>query len=153
MTVLQTKFILETLATLADTVLHSSTIGIISSYIFSCRDRVELSPFRLLFHASKPSSDFWRFGLSRSSPWASAQVVSLVFNEWSHEKGVILDVGWSSITCGTHPPTFGTSVHLEIEEKQRFGNRGKRRAVSVFKGRVLQIADYTFDIGFPVWPD
>ena len=62
---------------------------------------------------------------------------------------MILDVGWSSITRGT----FGTSVHLEIEEKQRFGNRGKRRAVSVFKRRVLEIADYTFDIGFPVWPD
>jgi hypothetical protein len=84
---------------------------------------------RLFFHASKPSSNFWRFGLTRSSPWASAQVLSLVFNEWSHEKGVILDIGWSSITCGTQPPTFETSVHLEIEEKQRFGNKGRQRAV------------------------
>ncbi|KAI0006174.1 hypothetical protein BJV74DRAFT_802632 [Russula compacta] len=84
---------------------------------------------RLFYHASKPSSSFWRFGLRRSSPWASAQVISLVFNEWSHEKGVILDIGWSLMTCGTHPPTFGTSVHLEIEERQHFGNRGKQRAV------------------------
>lgn len=87
--------------------------------------------FRLFFHASKPSSNFWRFGLSRSSPWASAQVLSLVVNEWSHEKGVILDIGWSSITCGTQPPTFETSVHLEIEEKQRFGNKGRQRAVRI----------------------
>jgi len=41
---------------------------------------------------------------------------------------VVLDIGWSSITCGTHPPTFGTTVHLEIEERQRFGNRGQQRA-------------------------
>ncbi|KAH9966817.1 hypothetical protein BC827DRAFT_1178574 [Russula dissimulans] len=82
---------------------------------------------RLFFYASKPSSDVWRFGLSRSSPWASAQVISLVFNEWSHEKGVVLDVGWSLVTCGTHPPTFEASVHLEIEERKRFGNKGKQR--------------------------
>jgi hypothetical protein len=88
---------------------------------------------RLLFHASKPSAEFWRFGLSGSSPWASAQVISLVFNEWLHEKGVILDIGWSSITPGTYPPIFGTTVHLVIEERQRFGNRGKQRAVRVLK--------------------
>jgi hypothetical protein len=87
--------------------------------------------FRLFFHASKPSFNFWRFGLSRSSPWAEAQVLSLVFNEWSHEKGVMLDIGWSSITCGTQPPTFETSVHLDIEERQRFGNKGRQRAVRI----------------------
>ena len=93
--------------------------------------RIEPSSFRLFLHVFKLSSEFWRFGLSRSSPWASAQVLSLVFNEWSHEKGVILDIGWSSITCGTQPPTFETSVHLEIEERQRFGNKGRQRAVRI----------------------
>jgi hypothetical protein len=43
MTALQTNFILATLATLANSVLHSNTIGIISSYIYSSRDLVELS--------------------------------------------------------------------------------------------------------------
>jgi hypothetical protein len=44
---------------------------------------------------------------------------------------VILDIGWSSITRGTNPPTFETSVHLEIEERRRFGNSGKQRAVRI----------------------
>jgi hypothetical protein len=65
--------------------------------------------------------------LTRSSPWAAAQVVSVVFNEWSHEKGVILDIGWSVLDRCTHPPTFQSSVHLEVEEKRSFGNRGKQR--------------------------
>ncbi|KAI0256849.1 hypothetical protein BJV78DRAFT_1167398 [Lactifluus subvellereus] len=82
---------------------------------------------RLLFHAFKPSSDVSRFGLSRSSPWASAQVISLVFNEWTHEKGVFLDIGWSSMDCATRPPTFRTSVHLEVEDTRHFGNKGKQR--------------------------
>ncbi|KAI9507364.1 hypothetical protein F5148DRAFT_120411 [Russula earlei] len=103
---------------------------------------------RLLFHTSKPSSSFWKFGLSRSSPWASAQLISLFFNEWSHEKGVLLDIGWSSMTCGTYPPTFGTSVHLEIEEKQRFGNRGKQRAVRARRTRALQLANLDFAQAF-----
>lgn len=37
------------------------------------------------------------------------------------------------MTCGTHPPTFETSVHLEIEERQRFGNKGRQRAVRILK--------------------
>ncbi|KAI9437821.1 hypothetical protein BJY52DRAFT_1325281 [Lactarius psammicola] len=82
---------------------------------------------RLFFHALNPSCSVWRYGLSRSSPWATAQVVSVVFNEWSHEKGVILDIGWSFLDCCTHPPTFRSSVHLEVEEKRNLGNRGKQR--------------------------
>jgi len=82
---------------------------------------------RLFFHALDPSSGVWRYGLSRSSPWAAAQVVSVVFNEWSHEKGVILDVGWSLLDRCTHPPTFRSTVHLEVEERRGFGNRGKQR--------------------------
>jgi hypothetical protein len=127
----QTKFISETSDIQANSVPRSSTIGINSFCISSFPLSYRAISFRLFFHVSKPSSNFWRFGLSRSSPWASAQVVSLVFNEWSHEKGVILDIGWSSVTCGTHPPTFETSVHLEVEERQRFGNKGGQRAVRI----------------------
>ncbi|KAH9005310.1 hypothetical protein EDB86DRAFT_2882847 [Lactarius hatsudake] len=82
---------------------------------------------RLVFHALNPSFSVWRYGLNRSSPWATAQVVSIVFNEWSHEKGVILDIGWSLLDRCTHPPTFQSSVHLEVEEKRTLGNRGKQR--------------------------
>ncbi|KAF8274876.1 hypothetical protein EI94DRAFT_1711916 [Lactarius quietus] len=82
---------------------------------------------RLFFHALDPSSGVWRYGLSRSSPWTAAQIVSVVFNEWSHEKGVILDIGWSFLDRCTHPPTFRSTAHLEVEEKRSFGNRGKER--------------------------
>lgn len=82
---------------------------------------------RLFFHALDPSSGVWRYGLTRSSPWAAAQVVSLVINEWSLEKGVILDMGWSVLDHCTHPPTFRSTIHLEVEEKRGFGNKGKRR--------------------------
>lgn len=57
---------------------------------------------------------------------------------------MILDIGWSSTTCGTHPPIFGTTVHLEIEERQRFGNRGKQRTVSIRETRALEMATHTF---------
>jgi len=29
--------------------------------------------------------------------------------------------------CATHPPTFRTSVHLEVEDARNFGNKGKQR--------------------------
>jgi hypothetical protein len=126
----QTRFISET-DSQANSVPRSSTTGINSFCFSSFPLSYRAISFRLFFHVSKPSSNFWRFGLSTSSPWTSAQVFSLVFNEWSHEKGVILDIGWSSITCGTQPPTFETSVHLETEERQRFGNKGRQRAVRI----------------------
>lgn len=131
MTAPQTRLISETLDSRANSVPRSSTIGINSFCISSFPISYRAISFRLFFHASKPSSNFWRFGLSRSSPWAFAQVFSLVFNEWSHENGVVLDIGWSSITCSTQPPTFETSVHLEVEERQRFGNKGRQRAVRI----------------------
>ena len=128
MIVPQTKLISETTDSQANSVPRSSTIGINSF----CLSIIALSHLiRSFFHAFKPSSNPSRFGLSRSSPWASAQVLSLVFNEWSHEKGVILDIGWSWISCDTQPPTFETSVHIEIEERQRFGNKGRQRAVRI----------------------
>jgi hypothetical protein len=126
----QTKFISETSDSQAKSVPRSSIIGM-NSFCISSFPSYRVISFRLFFHASKRSSNFSRFGLSRSSSWASAQVLSLVFNEWSHEKGVVLDIGWSSITCGTQPPTFETSVHLDIEERQRFGNKGRQRAVRI----------------------
>lgn len=89
--------------------------------------------------------------MSRSSPWAAAQVVSVVFNEWSHEKGVILDVGWSFLDRCTHPPTFRSTVHLEVEEKRTFGNRGKQRVVSVRSFGGVGHRNECFHLGIPVW--
>ena len=149
----QTKFISETPDSQANSVPRSSTIGINLFCISSFPLLYRAISFRLFFHASKPSFNFWRFGLSQSSPWASAQVVSLVFNEWSHEKGMILDIGWSSITCGTQPPTFESSVHLEIEERRRFGNKGRQRAVRISKASGVEDREQYARTGFPVRSD
>ncbi|KAI0273444.1 hypothetical protein BC834DRAFT_853839 [Gloeopeniophorella convolvens] len=93
----------------------------------SGRFRSAFEQNRLLFHAFQPASDVRRFGLSRSAPWAAARIISLAYNEWMHEKGALLDIGWSLLDQRTHPPTFNESVHLELDERRNLGNKGKRR--------------------------
>ena len=81
-----------------------------------------------------------------------AQVVSVVFNEWSLEKGVILDIGLSFLDRCTHLPTFRSSVHLEVEEKRSFGNKGKQRVVSA-RNISVGYRNERIRIEIPVWPE